>query len=474
MTGAGPAGISTVSTLARQFASKKDVKLNITVFERNTQIGGRMAPSISQGAFSVKIHAEDIAGGCLGHNRILRKRAQKYLDIDFGLDGDGTVITGRKDGVGFWDGTNVKTEMTRPRSSIGWGLWMKLVWKFGASFWRAGDLPTGTMKGWVSLVNLRTTKKGHVFENMETWASEAAMSGAVSLSAVDRLDKNGVEGDYVRDVLRAQVKRQTGGEVEELSDLALSMALEREDGGLCVEGNGGRMVDVLERFLDESKAELRLDTKVLGLKRDLIQEGKEAWILKYSGPRSKELSYEAFDKVIIAAPWNTSTLLDAGSTEPEDILYHPIHLTLVSSKTKPIPSKLYGDGISQLLYILPTNKSPLLEGIHEITYLRDVYHPSPSSINSTSLYRILSSKPIGPEVLGRFFDAVAELHTERIEHAYPVLYPRSDGFPSFKPNEDLWWAGAMEAVGSEVDAAWVAGENAADMVGRDIEGGLVG
>lgn len=70
-----------------------------------------------------------------------------------------------------------------------------------------------------------------------------------------------------------------------------------------------------------------------------------------------------------------------------------------------------------------------------------------------------------------FFDAIYGLHMEKIEHAYPVLYPRSDGFSSFKLNEDLWWTGAIEAVGSEVDASWVAGENVGDMVGRDIVGG---
>jgi hypothetical protein len=475
--GAGPAGISTAYTLARQFASRKDVKLNIMVFEQNTQIGGRMIPSIDHEKFSIPIHAEDIAGGCLAHNRILRKRAQKHLGINYGLDADSeSVVKGRKDGVGFWDGESMKAEMVRPRSDIGWGQWMKLVWKFGASFWRAGDLPTGTMGGWARLTNLRTTKKGHVFENMELWTSEASMSNAVSLSAVERLVKNGVDGDYVRDVLRAQVRRQTGGKVEELSDLALSMALYREDGGLCVEGNGGRMVDVLERFLAESKAEMRLGTKVIGLKRDIVQEGKEAWFMKYKGPHSDETSYEAFDKAIIAAPWNTSTLLDADKTEAEDLLYHPLHITLVSSKTKPLPSKLGGSAsvVSQILPIPPIGKFPFLDGVHEITYLRDVYHPFPSSVNSTSLYRILSSKPVSLKVINMFFDAVEELHTEKIEHAYPVLYPRSDGFSSFKLNEGLWWTGAIEAVGSEVDATWVAGENVGDMIGRDIVGGLKG
>jgi hypothetical protein len=473
-TGAGPAGISTAYSLSRQFASRKDVKLNITVFEQNTHIGGRMIPSIDLEKFSIPIHAEDIAGSCLSHNRILRNRVRKHLGINYGLDADGeSVIKGRKDGVGFWDGDSMKAEMVRPRTSIGWGQWMKLVWKFGASFWRAGDLPTGTMGGWARLTNLRTTTKGHVFENMELWTSEAAMSNAVSLSAVERLDKNGVGGDYVRNVLRAQVRRQTGGEVEELSDLALSMALYREDGGLCVEGNGGRMVDVLERFLAESKAELRPDTKVIGLKRDLIQEEREDWILKYSGQHSNEISYEAFDKVIIAAPWNASTLLDADKTETEDILYRPLFITLVFSKTKPLPSKFGGSGsvVSQILPIPPTDRFPFLEGVHEITYLRDVYHPFPSSVNSTFLYRILSSQQVKPEVISMFFDAIYGLHMEKIEHAYPVLYPRSDGFSSFKLNEDLWWTGAIEAVGSEVDASWVAGENVGDMVGRDIVGG---
>jgi prenylcysteine oxidase / farnesylcysteine lyase len=468
--GAGPAGINTAYTLAKRFEGRNDVRVNITVFEQAPRIGGRMVLSPDKG-FGISVHAEDVAGGCLGHNHILRERASSALGVKFGMSG-GKVVTGRKDGVGFWDGDEMEMEMRRPRGDIGWAMWVKLVWHYGASFWRAGNLPTGTMKGWRSLLN-----NGGEVEGLGSWVSGGSVSGAVSLSGKERLEKNGVEGDYVRDVMRAQVRRQSGCEVEELSDLALSMALEREDKGFCVDGEGGRLVDVLEKFLSESKAEVRLGTKITGLKREFIQEGRDAWILELRGPGQKQMGYEVFDKVIVAAPWNTSSLLSADESEKqEQIIYHSLWITLISSTSK-LDSSNFSESNSSPSQILPIQSPTLpqyLREIHEISHLRDIYHPSPpSSIHNSSLYRILSSEPIPLDTLATFWDkGMEELYMQKLENAYPMLYPRSDGFGKFRVNEGLWWTGGVEAVASQVDAAWVVGENVGALVGNDVEDSL--
>lgn len=413
------------------------------------------------------VHAEDVAGGCLGHNAILRKRASSILGVKFGMSRN-KLVTGRTDSVGFWNGKDMQAEMKRPRGEIGLGLWIKLVWMYGPSFWRAGDLPTGTMRWWRGAL-----------EDEEGEGEEVGdlVGGAVRLGAVERLEKNGVGGDYVRDVLRSQVRRQSGCEVEAMSDLALSMALEREDEGLCVDGEGGRFAELMERVFGASKAEAKLGTKVTELKKELIREGKESWILKLenSDALNKESTYGAFDKVIIAAPWNTSSLLSPDVAQiQEQIVYHPLWLTFISSKSK-LNSSTFGFGSSPS-QVIPIQSSTLpqhFDDLQEISHLRDIYHASPSNLQNSSLYRVLSTKPVAPETLSLLWEEDGrDIHTEYMENAYPMLYPRSDGFSSFKVSEELWWTSGIEAVASNVDAAWTMGEKVGAMVGRDIESDL--
>lgn len=469
--GAGPSGISTAFTIAEHFKDSKKVVVDITIFDESSQIGGRMILD-PQADFGVQIHAEDIASGCLGQNRVLRKRAKEQLGVSFGMNGK-SVLGGRKDDVGFWDGNGIRSALVRPSGKIGTGLWIKLVWKYGASFWKARKLPKGTVKGWESLVGLGIKKNGKVFEDVEEWVREAKMTGAVGLSAGKRLSKNGVGGKYVTDVLRSEVRRQTGGELEEMSDLALSMALEREDRGICVDGRGGRMVDVLGEFLDQSKAMVRVNTKVTGLKREMVWENETVWILELAAPGQQEKTYEVFDKVIVAAPWNASSVISPREPDTlEEVMYYPLWITIISSASKLDRSKLGNSGSlpHQITQIIPiqNTQDQHLAGVHEIIHLRDLYHLSPPSfLNTTSLYRILSSSP---PPLDLWADSIVEMYQTKIENAYPVLYPRTDGFGKFKIGEDLWWAGAMETIASEVDGAWVAGENIGELVRKNIEG----
>lgn len=464
--GAGPAGISTAFTLAQQFKGSKKHVIDITIFDKSLRIGGRMVPDLKAG-FGVQTHAEDIASGCLGLNRILRRRAKDHLNMSFGMNGK-NVVEGRKDDVGFWDGENLRSALVRPSGKTGLGLRLKLIFKYGASFWKARSLPKGTVKGWESLVGLN---KGRVFEGIEEWISMAGswIRVGVSLGAMERLKKNEIGGRYVEDVLRSEVRRQTGGELEEMSDLALSMALEREDRGLCVECEGGRLEGILGRFLSQSRADVRLGTEVAGLKREMIGENETAWILELASLGQEDMSYEYFNKVIIAAPWNISSLMDPEDAQPqEEIMYHPLWLTLISSTSKLTRTNLGASAGSlppQISQIIPIQNIPSqrLNGIHEISYLRDIYHPP--SLKQTFLYRILSSIPPS---LGLWEGSVEEMYQEKIDNAYPVLCPRTDGFGKFQIKEELWWTGAMEAVGSEVDGAWVAGENVGELVKRDI------
>jgi hypothetical protein len=48
------------------------------------------------------------------------------------------------------------------------------------------------------------------------------------------------------------------------------------------------------------------------------------------------------------------------------------------------------------------------------------------------------------------------------------MWPRNGKFGDFKGEEGLWRTGVIEAIGSSVDLSWVAGENVARLVTREV------
>lgn len=64
--------------------------------------------------------------------------------------------------------------------------------------------------------------------------------------------------------------------MNKLSYLALLIAPDSEDQGVQMSEIGGRLVAVLDGFVAQSQAQLKLNIKIIGLSRDAAREGKEA------------------------------------------------------------------------------------------------------------------------------------------------------------------------------------------------------
>lgn len=488
IVGAGPAGISTASALSRaQFPNKNgqpDVRVDITVFEKKDRIGGKIAlgPWLSTGdGLSYALQAEDVAVGCLSSSRIIPARLNPRYGSRFGFDTTSGVAESGRNVVGFFDGKEVIADVTRPREDITWGDWLKLIWRYGPSVWRASKLPTGTMDGFNRMMDMAfEAEKGRKSKtHARPWDMLLAgrMVGAASLSAKARLSKNGIEGKYVDEILRAQARRQSGVDIEDLSDLGLSMALEREGIDSCPNKENARMMQELAAIKSNSRAVFEMSTRVTAFKQELVEEGKKKWIVEYTQAGMDGLDYEAFDKVIIAAPWNISSLPFVPIVETQEpVLYKPVWVTIIITKSQ-LTSKHFGRTPETLpTEILPIVSSPDLplefRGIHEITFLRQQRDMnSEEHLRTANLYRVLSDHPLSNATIRTLWeDGVEATYSEEIENAYPITYPRgsSDALGSFQLGDGIWHTSVMDAVGTTMDLAWVAGGNVARLVEEDI------
>jgi prenylcysteine oxidase/farnesylcysteine lyase len=456
-TGAGPAGVSTAHTLSTSFNSP-NIRLEIVLFEQKSRIGGRMEPDLSSQLNSLgrNLHPGDVATGAVG-GKVLRDRARSLLGIEFGAQ-----RIGKAREVGFFDGRSIVAKVTRPLDGMGWGTWLTLLWKYKFSFLNAKELPTGTM---ASFGKLLRSQKQH--DSVSDMVKAAELGSVVGMSAVERLRINGIAGDYVDEVLSPEIWRQTGQSVEELSDLAISMALERE--ARVSATDGGKLVTVLEEILKRSTVDLRLNTRINGLRKELVDEGNESWSVNYQ--RGGLHESEIFDYVVLAGPWNTSSILKDDDHQEEEVYYRPLFVTFLLSN-KGLNKEYFGsleEMPSQILPIPSANLPSELEGIHEISYLRDLYGPDVNTEAVQKLYRILSARSLSEQDILAFCEGdVLQSYEERIDNAYPLMWPRKEKFGNFKVQEGLWHTGVVEGIGSSVDLSWVAGENVARLLGEEI------
>ena len=433
-------------------------------------LGGNKATFLMQGF--PKILPEDVASGNLLHNRILRERDAKWLEDEFGKNWKTDMKTSS---VGFFDGEKIVSAATRPVDKSGWSEWLGRIFKYGASVWRARKLPIGTMEGFQNLLDLEGR-----YDDVGQMLAASENGNPVARTAVERLKLNGLSQEYIREVLGPQVKKHTGQDIEELSDLALSMALDREDQGSQMSEVDGSLTTLLSAFGDLSGAGLKFNTKVSALRREMVTEGKESWILEYSDTENRsQSSYEMFDKVIIAAPWDTSALLSP-ETPPayEQIQYRSQWVTIFISNTT-LNTNYFGSSETLPAQILLIPSSKLIQpfqGIQEITHLREIsrFDHFTGKYHMDHLYRILSGYKIDKSTIYQLSEGFDDqpkpvFHQEEIEKAYSLMYARSGDFPSFKIADGLWCTSAVESIGSSVDLSWVAGENVARLVGEEIQ-----
>lgn len=479
--GAGPAGIAAaqgvrdvVSALGRKFKDGNvDVQVEVIIFEEKSRIGGRM---VVDGTDGMDIEVEDIASGAfhadlfniIGGMTDLEKKEDLIVESE-------DVGMGK---VGHFDTNHIITETYRPYATTPWSHYLSLLWKYGSSVWRAPKIPIGTMKSFNTF--LRTMNNEHIsissVREIISKMSQQHTYLSFSIPATERLKKNGIGNNYIRDILAPQVRRHTGQSIEQLSDLALSMALEREEMGSHKAVNNGIFQMMMEKSLRNSKATVRLGAKVKQARWEEVTEDYEAWLLELENATNKDEppTIETLDKLIIATPLNYTELLGQSKDHDsifnvditQDIEYQPVYITFFTTSSlltsTSLKEKSSSPLPSQLLPIID-NTQPLTSPhntIIELTFLRPLNPSSsphdqnqpPTSLPPKYLYKLLTSTPLTLTSLITTL-AIPENIIERdswiqweISYAYPRMWPwfvgdgngSGDGSGEFQVGKQVW------------------------------------
>ncbi|PVH87552.1 hypothetical protein DL98DRAFT_649191 [Cadophora sp. DSE1049] len=476
IVGAGPAGISTAVALSKHKDSHGNPLFSITIFEQKSNIGGRMVLDFNQNQdphsstpFWRGVGIEDVATSeLLPAGSIIRERFEELGGNENELRKKASRGQG-KTSVGFFNGKEIIAQVSRPAHDMGWGEWFSLVFRYGASVWRAKNLGDGTEKMIAEVLKAGSLPQHqHRFQHydpsdslqpetnltLHSILATAQLSALISRSAEDFLSKRGISSSYRNEILNPQVRRQIGQDVNEISEFALRGALGMEKAGSRRSGSYG--VESFERAMrglaGESGADVRLGREVVGVRRarkegEFGDEGRGRWALEIRdvGKTDGETSVEVFDQVVIAAPWNVSALItDSGSNSgsnsggaregdggQNEVFYRSVYVTFIVSNdllegkyfgsTDPPPDEILfigkEDGPQNRNRKL-TQKEKELLGIHEISHVRRMYGPD----LDLQSFNIKSERETG----NMSTDAVYQLY--RILSDHPLDTRASAGF----------------------------------------------
>ncbi|KAG4430344.1 hypothetical protein IFR05_014180, partial [Cadophora sp. M221] len=510
IVGAGPAGIATALALSKQKDHHGNPKYAITIIEQKSTIGGRMVLGFDLNSPSFHgIEIEDVASAELfPKDSVIRERVEEVAGLGAGY-GKGTRGGEGRSAVGFFGGREISARLTRPSSRMGWGEWLTLVFRYGGSVWRARHLSDGTEKMVAEMLKVGSLQHQNRNGRMELKQPEDTLRGIVNAaglgevvagSAQDRISKNGISEAYVKDILAPQVRRQIGQDVDEVSEFALRGALDRECGSAGRSSVIGDFEGVMRNVVEKSKAELQLNARVVGLRRDVGGlHGREGWSLDVRREDGR-MDVQFFDQVVVAAPCNFSTVLSdvpsrVDDGEQREVFYRGVYVTFVLStgmldpkyfeSAEPLPDEILFNGRTEGRL---NQKEKEIMGIRELSHVRRIYGPDFLSFEMEAekegegnveadavhhLYRLLSDHPLddrrGDGILKKMFGrdgGIVAVKSAEVKDAYPLMWPRREGeLGGFKVREGLWWTGVDEEVGSGVELAWVVGEVVAGLVG---------
>jgi prenylcysteine oxidase / farnesylcysteine lyase len=264
------------------------------------------------------------------------------------------------------------------------------------------------------------------FGTVNSLLDAVGLSYAVGDKASELLKLKGISETYVREVISPEVRRRFGQNIEELSELAISLALDRSDQGDAYVG--GRITQVLEDLMDQSAADFRFNTVAREFRHELMENGDMKWILEHRNQSSEALEYSMFDKVILSAPWNPASMaieseeigIRKASGYHEEVEYRTRHITFFTSPFGLSEDYFGTKSLPPTILLIPSKNEESL--VDEISFVRELSRMVGDATVTEKLYRILSSRKVDDQTIrslvGGDSEGVTWLHRDIVSRLF--------------------------------------------------------
>lgn len=445
--GAGAGGSSAAYHL-QKFTSGR---FNITIFERNSYVGGR---STTIGNYDPGYPYDIELGGAVfvTVNKILVESAKKF-NLTLQELGSFSKIHGDvfQDSIGIWNGTDFTFTTSKQNNSY-W-LLAKLLWKYKLS----------PIRVYLSLKKFVRTFIQEYYENhfpLQGLNEVNKVSGfdhVTNQTGEEFLLGKGVGTDFLHELLETVTRVNYRSNLDDIHGLEALVSVAADEKAYRVKG--GNFL-IFENFIKASNASLKLNTDVL----QLSKQGS-LWNVTYQSNNDDTNTHsELFDHVVLASPFNqTSIAFDDSISIPREVEYRELYVTFIqTNRTQQLNHAIFKHYSipEQILTTSPTDSIPFFS-INLVDYDKE---------SDKIIYKIFSPIPIDYQYLENFlFDEKqtdwnhVKIIFSKLWKPYPHLIPIST-FDDFLIGENFWYLNTIESFISTMETAAFAGANVAGLI----------
>ncbi|KAJ5748870.1 uncharacterized protein N7511_010566 [Penicillium nucicola] len=471
--GAGAAGSFTAYEL-RKLANEANTPVEITVYERESYIGGR---STTVNVFDDPTYPIELGASIFVQVNYNLVNASRDLGLSV-RSADYARPREADDNIGIWDGSQFVFVL---QDTYSW-------WNIGRLFWRYGLAPLRTQNLMKRIVGqfLRLYEEPlFPFRSLSEAAVVADLLNATASSGEEFLHANDVGSLFAREIIQASTRVNYGQNLQLIHGLE-SIVCMATDGAVSIEGGNWRIFDAA---LSASHAQVNVNTTVTGITRN---DDGTVQVSSKLDAATASTSETTFDEVVIAGPLQYSGISISPSLDhnPDEIPYVNLHVTLFSSPHRLAPQYFGLDPNARapetILTTLPEDFIPENKadvgpsGFWSISTLRTVDHPSVDSEEQHYVYKIFSPERPTAEfiagILGLEKDSTSSNMTigdiskndiswfhEKLWNPYPVLYPRVT-FEDTLLAPGVWYTGGIESFISTMETSALMGRNVATLI----------
>jgi len=472
--GAGIMGASSAHHL-HQLARLRQ-PLDITVFEAETQVGGRVrsAHVHNEPAFDVEVGAATFTEDdwCL-------KEAMQEV----GLKPAVRSRSGYRAGV--WDGSRLLMSYSETDKPLSGAYWRspKWLWRYGSSLSKIHEMIKE------SAVSFSSFAVFHPFLKLSEKLKESFPSQEFSSSAARFFESCRISAKLVNEIMRTQSRYRHARELDQVNVLSSLLAL-RSAPNIAIHQGNQRLP---HRMLKIAEAHIYLNTRVSRVTSGEQRRWKIHTVSTNDQMNTQPSTSEAeFDIVILAAPFALNGIdidppISALAFMTEVRPYVERHVTLFSTLHRLSPryfNQSTDTTVPEDILTAPTQSlSENGNDIFSITVADRV--PPPDTIDNEDeledVYKIISSKPIPDDeiahLLGHSLDSstsnniskdqtlrdlgVTWLYRQAWPHASPEFDPKQPILDNIEIAPDIYYPAAAEEALSTMEMSCRMGKNVA-------------
>ncbi|CCE85178.1 Piso0_004760 [Millerozyma farinosa CBS 7064] len=421
---------------------------NITIYEKSNYIGGR-ATTVPIGGNSSYL-VETGASIFVSANKILSKAVEDFNFETQAFREGAKKVSNADNRIGIWNGNSILVIFSDSIMDK-----MKLFLRYGLDIFRSLSLSKQFVQRFLDYYY----NKLFPFESLNTAAYLSDFLNYTKITGRGLFTEKGISDLFSLEFIQSLTRVNYAQDLESIHAIGTLV---------CLAANNARQVkggnwQIFRKFIESSKADLKLKETVKSIKRDNVWN---KWQLEHVNSETGNTNIGLFDDIIIATPFDQANI-EGDNINIPSVEYVHLHVTFFVSNSA-LNASFFGKDLQQpfpsTILTTPFNQSDEnssdfdipIYSLSLIDYIEE---------RRSYVYKIFSKEKLTDDFIREISGSRANISwVYRKEwYSYPKLHPTTN-FTDFKVADGLWYLNGMETFISTMETSALAGANVAGLI----------